>query len=317
MEGVHAVQAGDAVGAGLLLVGQDADGGIGGALGPDLGHQRRVSVHAVIVAVGTDHSAVQTDVAGLVGRHDLDLGAGEVALGDAVGLVQHAQDVELDALLGVLILDGQGRNDDVEVLGGNALGQRLGALLGTQMRQQIGDAEHGVVVLLTDADVDPGAVGAVDDTVQGQRDGGPLVLAHAAVVVGAQVADVGLFKHGHGAQVEARGVDVGNVQVEALLEVLRADGRGQHALFAVDGVDLGAGGVARAGHKLLIAGGGQQLFAVGRGLALGLGVVQEGLVALAEVLRGGNGIGGRVGYRFIFIEQIFQFLGGFHFENPF
>ena len=50
---------------------------------------------------------------------------------------------------------------------------------------------------------------------------------------------------------------------------------------------------------------------------LGLGVVQEGLVALAEVLRGGNGIGGRVGYRFIFIEQIFQFLGGFHFENPF
>ena len=137
---------------------------------------------------------------------------------------------------------------------------------------------------------------------QGQRDGGPLVLAHAAVVVGAQVADAGLFKHGHGAQVEARGVDVGNVQVEALLEVLRADGRGQHALFAVDGVDLGAGGVARTGHKLLIA---------------GLGVVQEGLVALAEVLRGGNGIGGRVGYRFIFIEQIFQFLGGFHFENPF
>ena len=82
-------------------------------------------------------------------------------------------------------------------------------------------------------------------------------------------------------------------------------------------VDLGAGGVARAGHKLLIAGGGQQLFAVGRGLALGLGIVQEGFVALAEVLRGGNGIGGRVGYRFIIIEQIFQFLGGFHFENPF
>ena len=151
--------------------------------------------------------------------------------GDAVGLVQHAQDVELYALLGVLILDGQGRNDDVEVLGGNALGQRLGALLGTQMRQQIGDAEHGVVVLLTDADVDPGAVGAVDDTVQGKAGWWALVLAHAAVVVGAQVADAGLFKHGHGAQVEARRVDVGNVQVEALLRVLRADGRGQHALF--------------------------------------------------------------------------------------
>ena len=98
------------------------------------------------MAVGTDHSAVQTDVAGLVGRHDLDLGAGGVALGDAGGLVQHAKDGERDALLGGLILDGQGRNDDVEILGGNALGQRLGALLDYDDDRYDSDADYAAGV---------------------------------------------------------------------------------------------------------------------------------------------------------------------------
>ena len=119
----------------------------------------------------------------------------------------------------------------------------------------------------TVADAAPDAIAAAQDFCEGYKTfldnaktereataySEKLLTAAAAVVVGAQVADAGLFKHGHGAQVEARRVDVGNIQVEALLEVLRADGRGQHALFPVDGVDLGAGGIARAGHKLLIA----------------------------------------------------------------
>ena len=110
---------------------------------------------------------------------------------------------------------------------------------------------------------------------------------------------------------------MGNVQVEALLHALGADGSGQHAFFAVDGVDLGAGGIARAGHKLLVTGSQQQFFAVGSGFALGLGVIQKRLVALAEVLRSRDGLGRSVGYRLILIEQIFQFLGSFHLEVPF
>ena len=149
------------------------------------------------MAVGANHGAVQTNVAGLIGGHNLDFSAGEIALGDAVGLVQHTQHVELDTLLGVLILNGQGRNDHVQILGGNALGQRLCALLCTQMRQQVGNAEYRVIVLLADADFRLGAVGAVNHAVQGQRNRGPLVLAHTAVVVGTQIADAGLFKHRH------------------------------------------------------------------------------------------------------------------------
>ena len=108
-----------------------------------------------------------------------------------------------------------------------------------------------------------------------------------------------------------------NVQMEALLQTLGADGRSQHALFTVDGVDLGAGGVARAGHKFLVAGSQQQLFTVSGGLALGLGIVQEGLVSLAEVLRSGDGIGSSIRYSLVFIEQFFEFLSGFHLEFPF
>ena len=185
------------------------------------------------------------------------------------------------------------------------------------MRQQIGNAENRVIVLLTDADLHAGAVGAVDNAVQSQRDGRPLVLAHAAVIVGAQVADAGLFKHGHRAQIQTRRVDVRNVQMEALLQTFGADGRSQHALFTVDGVDLGAGGIVRAGHKFLVAGSQQQLFTVSGGLALGLGIVQEGLVSLAEVLRSGDGIGSSIRYSLVFIEQFFEFLSGFHLEFPF
>ena len=268
------------------------------------------------MAVGTDHGAVQADITGLVSGDDLDLGAGEVALGDAIGLVQHAQHVQFDALLSVLISDGQGRNDDVQFLGRDALGQGLGVLLCTQVGQQVRNAENRVVVLLADADFDLGAVGAVDNAVQGQGDGGPLVLAHAAVIVGAQVANAVFLKHRHRAQVQTRGIDVGNVQMEALLQALGADGGSQHALFAVDGVDLGAGSVVRAGHKLLVAGGGQQLLAVCGGLALGLGVIQESLVTLAEILRGSNRVGRSVRHGLIFVEQVLEFLSGFHLENP-
>ena len=49
----------------------------------------------------------------------------------------------------------------------------------------------------------------------------------------------------------------------------------------------------------------------------GLGVVQEGLVPFAELLRGGQRFGGSVGDGLVFIEQLFQFLGSFHWEHPF
>ena len=185
-------------------------------------------------------------------------------------------------------------------------------LLGAQVRQQVGDAKYRVVLVLADAHLHLAAIGAADHAVQRQRDGRPLVLAHAAVIVGAQVAKALFFKHRHRAQVQPGRIDVRDVQVEALLQRLGADGRGQHALMAVDGVHLGAGFQFLARHKGAVPGVQQQLFAVGGRLALGLGIVQEGFVPLAEFLRGRQSFGRRVGHGLIFVQKCFELFGRLH-----
>ena len=110
---------------------------------------------------------------------------------------------------------------------------------------------------------------------------------------------------------------MGNVQVEAFPPGPWCRWWQPARTFAVDGVDLGAGSEVRAGHKLLVAMaavGSFSLYAVAS--RLGLGVIQEGLVTLAEILRGSNRVGRSVRHGLIFVEQVLEFLSGFHLENP-
>ena len=130
--------------------------------------------------------------------------------------------------------------------------------------------------------------------------------------MGAQVAQTVLLKDRHRAQVQTRGINVGDVQMEAFFQRFRADGRRQHALFAVDGVDFVAGVQFFAGNKGLIASFQQQLLAVGGRFPLGLAVVEEGLVSFAEILGGGQRIGGRVRYGIILVQQLLEFFCSLH-----
>ena len=66
----------------------------------------------------------------------------------------------------------------------------------TQVRQNVGDVEDGIVVILTDADIDCRAVVFADGTVQSKRDGDPLPLLDAAVVVCLQIACAVVFIDG-------------------------------------------------------------------------------------------------------------------------
>ena len=282
VEHIHALHTGHAVGANLFLIGQHADGGVHGILGLDLGQQCGVSIHAVIVAVGTDHGAVKAHVACLGSGHHLDLGAGEVALGDAVLLVQQDEGVQLDSLFDVLFFHDVRADEHVQLLALNALAELALVLLGTQMGQQVGDAEHGIVLVLTDGKVDAGAVGTGKHAVDGQRDGSPLVLAHAAIVVGAEVAHVVRLVQGVGTQVQTGAVDVGDDQTEALLIGLLADGSRHNGFVLLNEVDLLAGGVGLFGLKSLVAGSQQHLLADNGSLALGLGAVHKFLVALGK-----------------------------------
>ncbi len=62
--------------------------------------------------------------------------------------------VQLDSFLDVLVLHGVGADEDVQLLALDAVAQLALVLLGTQMGQQVGDAEDGVVLVLAHAHSD-------------------------------------------------------------------------------------------------------------------------------------------------------------------
>ena len=81
----------------------------------------------------------------------------------------------------------------VQLFANNALCQRLSHLVCGQVGQQVGHVEDGIGILFTDADGHNRAVGTVYHTVNGQRNGSPLVLLDAAVIVGLKVGNFGIL----------------------------------------------------------------------------------------------------------------------------
>ena len=178
------------------------------------------------------------------------------------------------------------------------------------MGQQVGDAEHRIVLVLAHAEGHAGAVGTGKHAVDGQRHGAPLILADAAVVVGLKVAQVVGLIQGVRAQVQTGAVDVGNHQTEALLKGLLTDGSRHDGLVLLDEVDLLTGCIGLFRLKGLVTGSQQHLLAGGGSLAFGLGMVQEVLVALCK--SGGLflHVGLLVGSVFRLIEQLLCILLG-------
>ena len=87
---VGGVEAGVSVGADLLFVGEDRDGGVGRGL--TLCHVEvrdcgRIGADLIVMAVGADHAAVKADVHGLVCRDEFELGGLEIFFHDSVLLV--------------------------------------------------------------------------------------------------------------------------------------------------------------------------------------------------------------------------------------
>ena len=97
------------------------------------------------------------------------------------------------------------------------------ALLAAQVRQQVVDDKLRVGGIGADLDEDLAAVGADDLAVQLQRDRDPLVLADAAVVVGLEIGQLGVFIEGVGLEVQPRRVGMGRADVRALGQGLAAD----------------------------------------------------------------------------------------------
>jgi hypothetical protein len=249
-DGPHA---GGAVGAGLLLVGEDHHGGELRLLGVHLGLELGEGADLVVLPVGPDHGPVEPDVHGLVRGYGAELGGQEVLLLEPVLLVQDLHDVQLDLLGHLVVLERPGADQDVQLLGVDDLVAGLGHLVPREVGQEVGDAEPRVAGLLSDAHFDGLAVCQGDDAVQRQGDDGPLVLLDPSVVVGLEVCHVGGFEKGVGLEVEPGTVHVGDADPDALGHRPFPEGHQDEVLPAVVEVDLVAGIVLGADLELLVA----------------------------------------------------------------
>ena len=113
-----------------------------------------------------------------------------VLLHNAVLLVQKLHHRQLHPVAALSLRDGAAAQQQVQRLGGDGLAQRLLVLLRAQMGQQVGDDQLGVALVRADVHRHRPAVLQSHHAVQLHGDGGPLILADAAVVVGLEIAQL-------------------------------------------------------------------------------------------------------------------------------
>ena len=196
------IHSGCTVGSDLLLVCKDA--AVGSVTGLALHHcnQRCVGAHAVVLAVSENQGLVETDVAGLACGNQLELGGCKIILRDSVFLLEELQHLLLAVARGILVLlgilivlnVGIAGHDGIELFGFDEVGCGLLHLLLGDVRQDVGDAEDGILGVVSDGDLDLGAVGLEDHAVDCKRAGHPLVFLDSAVVVRVQIHDAGLVE---------------------------------------------------------------------------------------------------------------------------
>ena len=204
---------------------------------------RRIGANAVVVAVSADKGAVKTDIAGIERRNAAQLCRQEIRFGHAVLAVMVLHNCEFD-LLAALFVHGFARNradEDVQTLAFDHLGRLAGHLLGSKVRQQVGDNELRVGRLVAYAHLyalDLAVLADADNAAQLKRNGGPLILLDAAVVVGLEERHAVVLVQRHSADVNARCIKVSRGQAHALSEALFANNSQHNALVAVDAVNL-------------------------------------------------------------------------------
>ena len=91
------------------------------------------------------------------------------------------------------------------------------------MNQQVGNEEYGIILGLAHIDLDRGAVLFHNDAVKSQRDGDPLVLFDAAVIMGVQIGDILILIQRILLHIDSGAVDMRAKKVHARLHGLLSD----------------------------------------------------------------------------------------------
>ena len=121
------------------------------------------------------------------------------------------------------------------------------------MRQEIRDVKYRILVFFADIEENLGSVLADHKTVDGKRNGRPLIFLDAAIVVRLQKRHLILFIKRIGLQVKTRRIHMRAEYVHALGDRFLADHR-QHQAFSFNRlVDLLACGQLRCGSDIYIS----------------------------------------------------------------
>ena len=108
----------------------------------------------------------------------------------------------------LVVPEGARTDEDVQILAADDLGRSALHLLGRQMRQQVGHAEHRVALVLADADGHRRTVPADDHAVQRKRQGRPLVFFDPAVIVGVEIREIMILIQRVRLEIQPRGIDM-------------------------------------------------------------------------------------------------------------
>ena len=177
----------------------------------------------------------------------------------------------------------------VQRFAGNGLAGLLAHLFARKMDQNVGNADHRVVLVLADDHVHQRAVLLGHHAVQGHGTGHPLVLFDAAVIVGVGIGQIGVLVEGVLLEVDAGRVNVCAHDVDAFGQGSFAQMEEHNGLAHAVHIDLVAGleGLARLDGIVQVdvtgSFGGSDGF--GHAFALGFAVVQKYPVFLADLLQ--------------------------------
>ena len=125
------------------------------------------------MTVSADKTAIETDISCLICGNHFKLRTHEIALCDAVFIIENLHDIELYT------------RDDITAC--------LCHLTACEMREQVCDIENRVIIVFADNNLDHASVLLGNNAVNGKRYGCPLIFLDAAVVMRLEEAETVRF----------------------------------------------------------------------------------------------------------------------------
>ena len=196
--------------------------------------QGRKGTHTVILSIRQNHAAVKSGLPGLACRHHFQFRRNKVFLFDAITLLQDIQNTFLYGILlclflcivlFFLLINGERfvADDNIQRFPlDHFICLFLKLFLG-QMNQQIRDKEHRIVLILTHIHFHSLAIFLNHHTMDGKRNGHPLVLLDTAIIMCVKISETAFLIHRILFHIQTRGIYMGSQDIHAVLHLFRAN----------------------------------------------------------------------------------------------